>query len=137
MSSHGFLIKFLVNKNKIHGIFEWLILSRSQWTLDVDHVIFNTHRSVQSDQSRTYLSYRIENLITPHYWSCSSELCIWILLHDFDQSDSVFWTQCNINGQFPKHIQSHLIGQYDKNWTQSVMGSYQILNVISKVEVWL
>ena len=63
--------------------------------------------------SDLYLCYRIEDLITPHYWSCSSELymnfvfasCfltnqiayLWTLYlhHDFDQSDSVFYTECS------------------------------------------
>ena len=50
--------------------------------------------------SDLFLLYRIEDLITPHYWSCSSELCmnfvVCILRHDFDESDSVIQTQCSI-----------------------------------------
>ena len=50
------------------------------------------------NKSQTYFRYCIEDLITPHYISCSSELCNCILCHDFDQSDSVheFWTQGSI-----------------------------------------
>ena len=53
-------------------------------------VVWNKHQSLKSD---LYLRYLIEDLITPHYWSCSSELCInfvvWILRHDFDQSNGM------------------------------------------------
>ena len=34
-------------------------------------------------KSDLYLLYGIDNLITPHYWLSSSELCICLLHHDF------------------------------------------------------
>ena len=44
-------------------------------------------------KSDLYLRYRIEDLITPHYWSCSCELCmnfvVCILRLYFDQSHNV------------------------------------------------
>ena len=117
-------------------------------------------------KSDLYLRYHIEDLITPHYWSCSSELCInfvvWILLHDFDKSDSLikriaeflkmmkFTFSCHLghvvfsdlNGQNIKTSEilsdtrnfGLIFGQYNKHWTRPVMGSYQILYAIT---VWL
>ena len=45
-------------------------------------------------KSDLYLRYRIEDLITSNYWSCSTELCmnfeVCILCHDFDQYGSLF-----------------------------------------------
>ena len=35
-------------------------------------------------KSDLYFRYRIEDLITPNYWSCSVELCICILHDEFD-----------------------------------------------------
>ena len=44
-------------------------------------------------KSDLYIRYCIVDLITPHYWLCSCELCICILRHDFNQSvlNELFW----------------------------------------------
>ena len=56
-----------------------------------------SQENVLSDGSHTsILCYLyIEDLITPHYWLYSSELCIRIFHHDFDQLDNVSYeVQC-------------------------------------------
>ena len=52
-------------------------------------------------KSDLYFRFCIEDLITPHHWSCSRyltlyDLCICISHHDFYQSESVFLMQCSI-----------------------------------------
>ena len=41
-----------------------------------------------------YVRYRMEDMITPHHWSCLSELCmnfvVCILRHDFDHHIAIF-----------------------------------------------
>ena len=67
----------------IYGLFAWHSISFifQMWIVSI---------WLKSD---LYLRYHIEDLITLHYWSCSTLyelcLCIYILRHDFNQSDSV------------------------------------------------
>ena len=68
----------------------------SKFTGSLPHNQFYMHKSDWSQNSIDAI--HIEVMITPHYWSCSSELCmnfvICILRHYFNQSDIAYF-KCN------------------------------------------
>ena len=92
------VVEFLVDK--LHTLYRSVVLNIVNQSSG-----FNQTRGCKMGGNLTikwdlYFRYRTEDLKTPYYWPCSSELCInfevCIVRLNFDQSDSVFKTQCTI-----------------------------------------
>ena len=85
-------------------------------------------------KSDLYFYWCIEDLITPHYCSCSNELCICILRHEFKQSDSMFQMKCSIL----KNDESHFVVTFSYHlYSELKVKTSEISGSQIEVMIWL